>query len=1458
MKEQQISKRFLIVLIIMMMILTNTINLFAGAAAEQYDSEGEILYFESQSPVYSISVYRDTAFEELRLPDTLRAVMAVTDEEKESFVQALPQPGSDGDYDYYQYGYISPEGAEAIFESGEPVLYEIHYMDGETAYRVYGSCDEGNSFDFYACDENGNITGKVKEIQVEWDESQYTIDLYGEEQHLTPTLPTGVYYDGEVYAQVVVLDKEEDPDKDCGYEFDENYLTQTMPAANAAAGAININNFEQAKAFMKNTTPTSGNKAGTGNYSNGVPGTWVDYVNTIWMNKIKNFKFANSGLEDRWKWDGKTASWDGEADSQQSDHPNLKPKVVDGAYEVYSVKQFRYALNEIKNYPGYGAPKYETIKIMRDLDFNGQNQVWERFDIGTMSVYIEGNGHTFYNILAIDKDKNYAPVNGVYLHYGTFIRGSHIDIKDLKFQSVFSMTYKKLGGGLFTGSSGKFTNVDIIDSCFYNGARYYVDGESGYVAPFGCFLKGSGVEMTKSSVRGCYIYGNDHICGTVSRCDESTLSARYSFVTDTVLCGTGGHSAGFVSCNIAEQRRASYGGVTSCFSNVELYGSQYVGGFKCIAPLRFYNCFSTGKIEGYNYLGGFTYEINSGNPAKGCKIDSCYSTALVGLRSEATNLGGFAANCNKDGYSGFQVKNCFAAGEVGNHTTNLETSQSANNSMAGGFVANFSDVVTFTNCCYDKQTTAMREWVSGDRNTQKGQSINGITGVLTTSTEKGGGGLTDGNGLYPQYWDFYNPKNFGSDEKNNIVGANSRASVSTVHLDTWNEGYDWSDKGVRSPEKVSYNRTQEEAAASSLKDLSKAHMADKYTYDTVRDIVSDFTLSEGASYTPIINGNAGAGITKKKIDGTTETVTGPFDINVNKVAVKEPGLEWLSIGTTHGGKKASRPIRLTSLMQVEAGEDRTIKPGEKYDHRDGVELTSMEYVVSNMVVGVDDKESWSCSAEQPYPDTTKYYEAQTRDVDTSLTEINGKPIAYDKDINGAWVYTEIWQTGYIDSEGKDVAFEAPKSVKVTGEGTGGSTATDTEKQWAGEIPMRYGMHRGMIFEIKYHWVLRDGRYKSDSKRVVIKPDFTLSEHVYNEDGTKNSTALYLGTGLNTTPTVGTVSSSESILANINAGQNTVAAWKKARESEIVNLKLILTNPYTGEEIYSEASNPADGTSFNFKTKYYGYTEEDESLSNIPSGSGEPYKRIETVLPDEVNLADLTYEIKETTDANGETMYYLVFDKNSSVDADSFADMAFNVKLEFTVEESDLSYAFTLIKLDGNDDSKLAGVRFGIYQIIPISEETPIVTLADIKGGTTAENIYLNEEMTSPITSDGVLTGEDGRINFYGLSPGTYYYLVETEPLANYLEYKGMIRLYRSEETGEIELAALDDEGRVKETNTYDGDAVIYVTLKNYLDVEMPVTGGDGTQWYILLFAMTAVALALAILAYRKMIMDGKS
>lgn len=1024
-------------------------------------------------------------------------------------------------------------------------------------------------------------------------------------------------------------------------------------------------------------------------------------------------------------------------------------------------------------------------------------------------------------------------------------------------------------------------------------ADYYDWGK--HTSVFG-YLGWTSAKLNKSAVIGCYVYGADHTSGVVARAFNG-LQAERTFLTDTIICGTGGHSAGFISC----QSEAGGSNIKNCFTNVDMYATKESGGFSYLTIGNFENCFSTGKLEGYESLAGFTAGPNpkysADNPVN---YKNCYSTVLVGMRSESNIIGGFAR-----GVEGTAIyDSCYAAGEVGDYNT--VTDMQAESTIAGGFSYDTSGC-TFNNCYYDKQTTAMRGWVTSRVNEQVSDGVSGIKGLLTTDTDKSGAGLagepgdagftgfTDDSawhyeeGLYPQIASIRNSSasDWGSQECADIAKANSLVSVSTVYLDTWDEGYDWNSKGVRSKGEVSYNRTAEEAISQAQKEGDDtSYLGNINTYDTVREIVSDFTVTDGAGFDYAIPSGS---ITEKDNwkDDQIERTRGAITISSGTGTVINPGVELFSISRT---SQATRPIRLVSFMEVEAGRDKEVAVDETYDHRQDMELTIMDSLTDNLVIGFHNNEVWGTAATQGHPG----YQAKYGDDDfgvligkdgnaeTELTKHYYEVPTAETDFassRNAIIYTEIWFTGY---KGQD-PLDEPISVKVTGEGTNMPVLSDTEQQWIGALPIGSGMAEGMQFEISYYWMLFDGRYRTDSKTITLTPGkYDLTEKVYNEDGSQNSTALrlkaaeYGGVG---DVSVGQQTSHLAELKDNAGGSDMLAAWEIADKDETSVISVMIKYSLADELVSSKEAilyMPQPGDKMTVSVPYYGYKTETET--DAPGGG--KYERL--VMEYEPVYVDLTLEVREEQ-AGDSVIRYIVFDKGASYNKDDgwiskdngieageipfdilqIDEIEFDIDVVLTVASH---YDFSLFKTDGATDDPLAGVSFSLYEAAAgdklTLEEVKALGLADVTVGGAEQ------------TAEGSQTNQSGNLIFEDLTVGKWYYLVETQPLPGNADFNGMIRIYRDTD-GRITMQPLSAEGEpVGSAAVYepgggasddgtlelpldkwqDKDGVyIQTSVKNYQSVDMPVSTGGGAEGFLMTGGILLLAGIFSLIAsvYRR-------
>lgn len=1550
-------KKLLAAVIIMAMLITATVDMLAyannmtstsntGYEKDDFVKEGDILSFENQNPVYAIQAYRNTEFEDLGLPDSLRVVMPVSADEKANFTQILPQKDTTGEYAFLSYGYIQDENAQEKYEKGNPVLYTIFYADGSKAYRVYGNLGDGVNR-FFACDENGEITGQIGNIEVEWKKAQYNSKKYDSEQRLTPFFSERLYYTGDVYAEVVVCDADEPTHA----EEDIASVQSGEPiAALKKTGARNVNNqnltpYQQAQNAIKQYTPTRGNKPGTDSFSTGVPGTWVDYINTIWRHKTgidgteTVFQFKNSGLPDAWKWNGQKAT-------KTTGDPATDPMVIptnrgDGQtyggtfiYDVYSASQLRWTLEKVQDLINqttqYNPPRV-TINIKRDIDLNGIKYNWNPTNyFGKLTI--NGEGHTLYNLLSYQPNTGKstdAGIRGSFLNFYSKAQSNDLtrycvfNFNNITFEAAYCVCFNLAGGGLF-GSYNKqkgdwknkegvtmLSKVRILNSLFYNGSRTYLSSNStsGYISPFGNFAGGpykeerGTIKKNKHKTRfddcyvsGCYVYGHNHVCGFFSRAQHG-VEMNKCFTEDTILCGTGGHSAGIISCQSSDSK------CYDSFANINMYSSKIAGGFTGTMGGYYERCFTTGKLEGYSEIGGFAGRTElpaDGTTLSEIKFTDCYSTMLVGMRSASSNIGGFLAN----GYAPDKphiLTNCYAAGEVGDYSTDSTARNNKNNKNAGGFAYATSNKFEAKNCYYDKQTTAMREWVRANVNIERGGNLPGVTGVLTRTTAKAGTGLTAQpstasskgfkgftdnskwvfvDGKYPQLKSLNQPTSAWGDEVKNLIKANSIASVSTVFLDTWDTGYDWNKKGVRSENEVPYARTKSNAFTQSGKSGYNNHVGYEYTYDTVREVISDFTatpensdfkLMVGASgtsaegsgaKTELIDSASGSGMLRKAISVNNET---------RKGTVHHSGVEWFSITSSSSNKKAMRPLRLVSFMKVEAGDDKHLAVNELYDHTHDAKFTMMEKIVDDRIVGIDDEKKWAEAVRQGYPASKKYYEAVTDKTSFGASE-------------DAWVYTEIW---LVEENGKTLT--KPKSVRITGSGTNISgQRTPTEKQWIGELPIGSGLHAGMKFKITYYWMLSDGRYRSDSKYVDLKPGaYDLHEYVYNENGTQNDKALYLGTqqGKDAKVNSNTTRAYAELLKNAE-GTPVLAAWEKnpKEDLDVTKLKLKFSRANLAVSDVPELKNPKVGDKITITATYYGYEEKTEK--DAPGGN---YDRI--TLAYQPVPVKITYTVEEKI-IDGKRINYLLFDHEATISQNNFSlaegevaepDLSNFAKLNLLMKAIDADIDVVLIvssrcnlkitKTKGVDGEStgdpLKGVGFCLYRMDSQTAEIPQVTCAELingKKGRIADDTYLDKQRTQKLSEAGALTGNDGILSIYGMTSGHYYYLVETKPLGGYASPKQMIRFYIDPNFGIVTMQKLDLNGNAigavskfrysdgpetEGTILLDSGDFINVSILNEEHIVMPETGGTGTLMFAGFSLLSAAAAVVCLYRRRR-------
>lgn len=342
------------------------------------------------------------------------------------------------------------------------------------------------------------------------------------------------------------------------------------------------------------------------------------------------------------------------------------------------------------------------INITKDIDMNGQNYNFAPFTPyinGAFFLYIEGNGHTIYNM----------NIQG----YGTYgaalfsILPSYFACRNLGFQSsmVLNTSTSEDSSGtslLGAGSFRKFLIENVHSSVAYmQTLATDTTGMGGLIGRTN--YTSNGDKFIKNSSTTKYImFGGMHVGGMTSFASGvvssnkqkydvdypadafsftmSSNNARYplmifdSYSTDSTLFSLGADSGSFISCGVGVRAK-------NCYSNNTIYAKNNTGGFigrsadinTCtgasavsmmddngIATVSnsFENCYSSGIVEGTVAMGGFAGLLNGRRSAEGddTEIAKNHGDAIF------TNSNGTSYYYT---YGQDVFKNCFSTAMVG-------------------------------------------------------------------------------------------------------------------------------------------------------------------------------------------------------------------------------------------------------------------------------------------------------------------------------------------------------------------------------------------------------------------------------------------------------------------------------------------------------------------------------------------------------------------------------------------------------------------------------------------------------------------------------------------------------------------------------------------------------------------------------------------------------------------------
>lgn len=950
------------------------------------------------------------------------------------------------------------------------------------------------------------------------------------------------------------------------FVFSVVYLpAKAIPANAADSGVSDGANFIKMKKFMDDNTPINANATAEND-------KWVNYLNQNWKDLVKNFKWAQTGIDSAWKYDGK---WASESTGTLDTNPYFKPSAVNGVWEVYSPQQFRSAILNVA--------EGQTIKIMRNLDFNGNERAWtESKDL--TKITLDGNNNTIFNIGCSDNS-----------FLGTL---KDCIVQNLKFDSAMIVANNRYNTGIFskvTATTGvgktlaKLFSLEVTNSVIFNSYESTGMGDQHYISPFG--------HTEHFMAKDCYtsnntLYGGKgmHVGGAFARANDAVISSSYS--VDSTIVATGDHSGGFISCSdiavgpysggdVQDGRQYSLE-VKQCFTNNTVYGNKetgvFIGAIIGDDAALFEDCYASGTVEGTDMLGGFVSMVTTQwDPyyKSGITFRDCYSTSVVGIRNGGKNLGGFIGKRESD-RSVVTFTNCFAAGEVGSVDTYVANDRldKQKDTTVGGFIGSFDNKADpnlpnpktiFQNCYYDKQTTAMREWESGttrDVAVNQGtgnidqagiKDIQGIRGILTSDSEKAGSGIAskpskygvsdagftgmgddkieidgvlkeqwiyDGNSTggyhncqYPQLRIFADANATNWQDKQDLVKAYSYASVSTVHQQVW--------------EKCSNPQTPENPTG---------HLSmPSTTYDTVCDLTQRFTMTSYIDTT----GNRDIGIKWERdnaksyaYDGNTPVIgymgqtmsTAYPGHNRNYWTCDQfsPGITWLTVKITVGNFTGSRRLRVIPTNSLEAGADQTnLWQGGTYDHADDVKMAisdgpRMSTETPSITEGV--------YPDVPLASTQKLKNLMEKQADGSYTPTGSNPpasFATDDDKFNVNMDFMVAPVSGAHSEHSFVTAKLYKIEDIVKDPVTGKYLVQYDKDknidtatggWGDKIngKAEFGASDTGRYIMEYFWVIPDGRYIRDSKMLVINTHpRTLSLKVVDKNSNPIDSVLEL-------------------------------------------------------------------------------------------------------------------------------------------------------------------------------------------------------------------------------------------------------------------------------------------------------------------------------------------------------------
>lgn len=442
---------------------------------------------------------------------------------------------------------------------------------------------------------------------------------------------------------------------------------------------------------------------------------------------------VNNGTISRWGGNSTSGtSLSTRVVSGYTEYVASRSKSVGGtSYYVYDVRSAAdfYAAMYQSQYRAYGsggnAYDYMLINITNDIDMNGANYSFAPFNASTTSafhLYIEGNGHTIYNM----RIQGYGTTYGA----GLFsLTPQYFACKNLGFQSSMILNTStaksnQSGVGLLAAHTNRKFYIENVHS---NGA--YMQTLSDDTAGMGGLIGRTNNENDSGDrfIRNCstsnmIMFGGMHLGGLTSFASayityqgsysannnnnlrklkqsyniefpsdpfsyamnalNSRTTSHYPLMifecssTDSTLFSLGADSGSFISCGCNLR-------VKNCYSNNTIYAKNNTGGFigRCAdinmrgepsvsmkddnsnvtVSSHFQNCYSSGIVEGTVAMGGFVGLLNGRRAAEGENTE----VAIESGKGAATYGSTVFTNCFSTAMVGMDYAGKYCGGFAG-------------------------------------------------------------------------------------------------------------------------------------------------------------------------------------------------------------------------------------------------------------------------------------------------------------------------------------------------------------------------------------------------------------------------------------------------------------------------------------------------------------------------------------------------------------------------------------------------------------------------------------------------------------------------------------------------------------------------------------------------------------------------------------------------------------------------